>query len=142
MTTIADIEHLCQTYSELRSRKDELSKTLSGLEDEISAVSSKIIESLDSSGKERWDINGVGTISVVHRFTYKVPKTPDQKEQFFGFLKEKGIFEDLISVNSQTLNAFAKREMELAKESGATDFSIPGLEEPALDKTIQLRRQK
>jgi hypothetical protein len=46
----------------------------------------------------------------------------------------------MISVNSQTLNSFAKKELEAAKETGDIDFKIPGLGEPTLTEMIALRR--
>ena len=49
------------------------------------------------------------------------------REKFFNYLKGKGVFEQMITINSRTLNAFAKVELETANEEGVLDFQIPGL---------------
>lgn len=55
----------------------------------------------------------------------KVPKTPEEKEAFFGWLKEKGFYDTYITVNSNSINSLVKTEYELANDP---EFSIPGLQ--------------
>ena len=74
-----------------------------------------------------------------------LPATPEDKENFFSYLKEKGLFESLITVNSNTLNSFYMREWETVKEHGdpeeAMNFKIPGIQEPKLHEVISFRKK-
>jgi hypothetical protein len=137
---ISDFDLLVKGYIHLRGECDELKDKLSEKEIKRREVEAQLLSALDELGKSRWDIAGIGTISTVDKWSYKTPKTPEQKHLFFEYLKLKNVFEEIVSVNSQTLNAFAKREMEIARDEGKTDFSIPGLEEPTLYKTVSLRK--
>lgn len=139
--TVSEIENLCQKYSEVREKIDATKQDLENFEAERRTFEAKILACLDGLGKTRWDF-GSHTLSTVEKFSYKTPKTPHAKDELYAYLKARGVYDDLISVNSQTLNAFVKREMEIALEEGKTDFSIPGLEEPTLYKTLSLRGKK
>jgi len=81
---------------------------------------------------------------VVRRseFSVKNPATPEDRQLFYGWLKEKGIFEDLVTVNSRTLNAFYKSEAEAAISDGVDedDFKIPGLDSPSIYEKINLNK--
>lgn len=136
------IEQLSAEYYKKREELDGLKDQLAILEEEKRSLEARLVEGLAQCGKERWDLpGGLGTITVVERWSYKTPKTLDQKLQFFDYLKSKGCFEEIVSVNSQTLNAFCKRELDAAIDSGATDFKIPGIEDPSMSQTIQLRKK-
>jgi hypothetical protein len=69
-----------------------------------------------------------GSFSYKMREGFRVPKDLDAKKQFFAYLQEKGVFDELVSVNSQTLNSWAQAEIEAALENDNFDFQIPGLE--------------
>jgi len=84
---------------------------------------------------------GRGMVVRQKRFTVAHPKDPEQKAKFYQFLKDKGIFEDMVTVHSQTLNSYYKAEMEAAIEAGATDFEMPGVGEPKMVEILVLRRK-
>lgn len=134
------IEQISLAYSKKRDEIDILKAQLSTMENEKREMEHKLITALEANSKERWDIAGIGTLSTVHKWNFTQPKSPEAKNHFFNYLKTAGIFEELVSVNYQTLNAFCKREMEVAKERGQSDFQIPGIDEPQLYKTISLRK--
>jgi len=69
-----------------------------------------------------------GSFSFRMKEGFRVPKDMEAKKQFFSFLQEKGVFDELVSVNSQTLNSWAQAEIESALDAGNFDFQIPGLE--------------
>lgn len=68
-----------------------------------------------------------GTISYKYTESFKVPKDPDSRLKFFSYLRDKGVYDEMITVNSKTLNSWAKQEAELAEDQGEFDFQIPGL---------------
>lgn len=68
------------------------------------------------------------------------PKTVEEKNLLFEFLKEKGIFMEIVSVNSQTLNSLYKNLAQEAAMEGAIDFRLPGVEAPKLYTTLKLKK--
>lgn len=70
----------------------------------------------------------------------KIPRTLEDKEKLFNFLREKGLFEQMVSVNSQTLNSLYKSLAEEALQQGNLDFKIPGVEEPTIYTTLKLKK--
>lgn len=138
--TLQELDEVCGQYALKRAEKDKLESEIKEREKELYALEQKIQAFLEQSNKTKYSVDGVGTFNVVERFSYKIPRTPEAKEKFFSYLKEKGIYDDLINVNSQTLNAFCKQEMEQARDRQDFNFSIPGLDEPTLFKKVQLRR--
>ena len=139
--TLSQFEKLCVDLSDTRRKIDDIKNEKSALEQDYKELSEQIIVHLAALNKDKHH-TAFGTISVSKRLTYKVPKSPEDREAFFDYLKAKGIFEDLITVNSQTLNGFAKQELESAQLEGATEFNIPGLGDPTLYESIKLTRKK
>lgn len=139
--TLSGLDQLCVELSALKGKIDELKNEKTALEQSYSELSEQIIAHLTAHKKDKYD-TPVGSFGISRRFTYKTPKTPEEREAFFGYLKSQGTFDDLITVNSQTLNAYAKRELETAQEEGRSDFEIPGLGEPTLFERITIRKNK
>lgn len=100
----------------------------------------KILEVLKEEGKDSYK-SEFGTVSISHRTSFKVPQSPEDRVLFFNYLKDKGVFDNLITVNSATLNSFCKVELEQAIEKGeALDFAIPGILPPTVGEIISFRK--
>jgi len=139
--TLSQLDELCLKLAELRGEIDEIKNKKTSLEQQYAEVSDRIITHLTAHKKTKYE-TASGTFGITRRFSYKVPKTPEDREAFFNYLKSKEVFEDLITVNSQTLNAYAKRELDNAIEEGHSDFEIPGIGEPSLYEKITIRKNK
>lgn len=138
--TVSEIEHLCEVASQ-RERKIEILE--SELEEERQArdaVLQRVKSYLDYFGKRSYE-SGNGTIEIRTRTSFKTPKTEEQKVQFFDWLKERGIFWSLVSVNSNSLNSLCKQEMEAAQADGRS-CAIPGIEPPSEFQTVHIRRKR
>ncbi len=81
-----------------------------------------------------------GLASVSYRTSVKTPKTPEDKAAFYAYLKEKGLYDQMISVNSATLNSFFKDALETAKREGKDDFVVPGLGEVTVTPNLSFRK--
>lgn len=138
--TIGFLNDLCEEYK----RRSDWAKKLEGDFEEAKKRKEeskrKILAVLNSHSLEKYHHPELGTAYIKKRFTYKVPKDDASRHAFFSFLKEKGLFESMITVHSATLNSFAKTEMEIAADSGATDFKIPGLGDPNYYETLGVRK--
>ena len=136
--TIEQVDQLVKDYHRWRAEKELAEERLKEINGYLMTAEKKIVAYLNDCRKSSWKVEGLGQVQVRNYLTVKTPKTPEAKKAFFDYLKSKGIFEDLVSVNHQTLNAFYKTEREQAE--GDPNFEIPGLEAPTLQQGIAFKR--
>jgi len=133
------VEDLCQQMFYMRDSIQHKEALLSEEKAALRNMQAKMLQILNDHGKSNYKSNH-GNVSVMRKLSVKCPKEPVARKDFFDYLKEKGIFEDLVTVHSQTLNAFYKTEWEAAKVSGVMDFAMPGIGEPSYYETLQMRK--
>lgn len=142
-TTVKEVDTLCELYFVAREQIEEKKAALKEDEENLKKVEAKIIEFLNEYGKSSWKTDR-GTLTRVERWSVTTPKSPEDKQAFFEYLKERGVYDDMISVNSRTLQAFYREEQEQAVRSGKVatelDFKIPGIDEPKMVQTLSRRR--
>lgn len=137
--TVNQLELMAEEIARQRELVDKIKREKQAQDKILDELEMKFIEALRECGKEKYQSN-VGTLYTSHRLSYRVPKTPEAREAFFNYLKEKGVYSDLITVNSQTLNSFCKEQFELARQAGVEDFDIPGLEAPEISEALGFRK--
>ena len=84
-----------------------------------------------------------GSVSKSVRTTFKTPKTREDKELFFDWLKEsrgEEAFWEKVNIPSVTLNSIVKEEFDVALDEGNLGFEIPGLEDPTMRTIISMRK--
>jgi FtsZ-binding cell division protein ZapB len=131
-------EKLCDEAFDIRNGIDDLKNQQKKLQEELNRKQERIQAHLDLVGKSK-HAGRMGTISMKVETYPSVPKDPEKRKQFFEWLKGKGLFEDMITVNSNTLRSFYKAEKTAAEDN--PDFSIPGLE-PFERISLAFRRSK
>lgn len=139
--TLSEFEKLCAEAFELREKMELVEENLKALNKELMAIQGKILSHLQANEKDNYQ-SSQGTVYVNKAFTVSQPQDPDKKKAFFDYLKNRGVFEDLASINYQTLNSFYKQEMEAARESGEIDFQVPGIGEPKYVETLRMRKKR
>lgn len=140
-TTAKQFEDLVDSLFTLKSEIEAEDQRLKERKQELELKKQKVRAFLQEYGKQK-HIGRLGSVSSGQRLSVKVPQDPEAKEAFFKYLKEKGIFEDLVSVHSRTLQTFYKGEMEAALEDGDIDYAMPGIGEPTYTETLTMRRSK
>lgn len=140
MQDLKQLNTLCDSLAETREKKARLNAQLKELNEAEERDETKILEMLEAAELDSFD-GTKGKVSIVNRFTVRVPQSIDDKQKLFDYLKKRKIFFELVSVNSQTLNSFYKKEMEIAAGEGNTDFKIPGVGEPGVKKTLSFRKK-
>lgn len=146
----------------LQARVDEESRKLTSLKMEA-------IKLLDAQGLTKQHIPGSGTIFVQPKYSIKVPKEREAKNELCRYVVEKhdslddlrayarafgsegrgfalsdlvgNTLAGLLTINSATLNAFWSKEFQAAKERGEVRWKLPGVEEPELYKQIGTRKE-
>lgn len=138
--SVGTLNELGMALKEAREHRDAVKGELEELTGKVREIEASFLTYLEQNNMRKYFVPGYGTVYTIQRLSYKVPKTPQERCEFFNHLKDKGIYEDLITVHSQTLNSWAKKEIEVAKEMGATDFKIPGLGEPNYSETLGVKK--
>lgn len=111
-----------------KAEVDRIKVELRAAESKLQKITDELLPMLKDAGLSKVEIDGCGKIVVDNKISVKVPKEPELKDAFFRYLREKGIFDQLATVHSATLNAFYNAEIAAAREDGKEDFKIPGLE--------------
>lgn len=137
------------SVNELNKKIEDL-VTLRSLYDSKKQESKEALELLDKCESEllellnRADLKSfksqLGTVSKSVRTSVKIPREESDREAFFSYLKDRGLYDSMITVNSQSLNAFYKKELESSIERGDTEFSIPGINEETINEILSFRK--
>ncbi len=138
--TIDELNELVRTSFELVKKIKAIEDgELKLLKTELSRVDTQMIDVLTQSNLNNFK-SPYG--SVVRRRNYSVtcPKSNEDKEKLFAWLREKNMFNEYVSVNSNSLKALYNAEKELALESGELDFELPGVGPPTVMESITRRK--
>ena len=139
--TVEQLEQLCELIRAQREKAEEAKKAYSDENTKLEQLEMRLINVLKDLGKDSYKSN-VGTFSVSYRTSVRVPQG-DDKFKFFEWLKERGLYDGIVSVNSQTLNSLYRSEFDRAKEEGRLDeFKIPGIGDPTINPILSFRKAK
>ena len=135
-----EIDELCEKLFAVRARYDEADKVRKEIGSECDKLEAQIIDTLEKAEKDSWDSKSC-KVSVTHKTSVKVPKDLEAKLKLFDYLKGKGMFEEMVGVNSMTLNAFYKEQFEQEIEKGNVAWEMPGVGSPTMTKGLQVRKK-
>lgn len=138
--TLQNFEQLCTDFFKQKALIAEKQAEVDAMKDELDEHKRTLLAFMESHEKEKHFVKGHGTIYIKERFTVPTPKSLEEKKTFFDYLEKRGIFLEMASVNSQTLNSFYKTEMETAIAEGNSDFKLPGIGEPTMSRTLETRK--
>jgi hypothetical protein len=116
------LSDLANQLYELREKKSELKAETNSVEKEIAVIEAEMLEEMAHEGLQRFDIKGTASFYIATRKFYKI----SDRESLIDFIHDQGDT-DLLTVQHQTLNGYAK-EMYARKEAeGDADFEMPGV---------------
>jgi len=119
---MAGLSDTARKFYELRKQKTELNNTLKDIQKKLDKAEEELIEELSHEGLSRVDLQGEASFYITNRKFYTI----GDRDALMDFLHEQGDT-DLLTVQHQTLNAYAK-EMQTRKEAaGEDDFELPGV---------------
>ena len=138
--TLKNFEQICKELFETKVRLDEKEAEAKAIAEELDMKKKQVFAFMEENEKEKHHVAGHGLIFMEDRFTVPTPKSLDQKKEFFAYLQKRGIFFEMASVNSQTLNSFYKTELESELAKGNADFKLPGIGEPSMQRSLKMRK--
>lgn len=143
MITVDEIESLIKSMADKRIEVENLKRPYSLANEELEKIEQQVVYALKEVGKDSYK-SEYGTVTRVSQWRFNLPKTPEEKAAYFQFLREKGIFDAMATVNANTHNSFCKAEWEAAKERDpmeALNFRIPGIDEAKVYETLSFRKK-
>lgn len=99
---------------------------LEPVKEALTKIESELIEIMDAMEIKKFE-GSLGKITLMETDYVNQPQGEDAKQAFFTYLKDQGIFEEMVSVHYQKLNSFFKTKLEEAIEK-QEELNIPGLE--------------
>lgn len=119
---MAKLADLANKFYELRLEKNKLSDLLKEVQKTLSSVETEMLEELSHEGMDRIDLKGKGSFFISNRKFFKIT----DRESFIDFIHDQGDT-DLLTVQHQTLNAYAKEIYARKNAEGDAEFEIPGI---------------
>lgn len=140
--SLEDMDNAIKKLRGLRDEYAEASAVAKNIYAEVKEAENTIINFMEKSGKKRYILEGVGQISLEKGLSVTTPKTPEQKQAFFNWLRQE-MGEDgyltYASVNSASLNKLYKDKVEEYGERGEV-LEIEGLDAPTSYTKLSLRK--
>lgn len=137
---LSQFDNLCEEIFQQRARIAKLEEELDPEKKRLDELERKMLLIMEETDRDKIHVKGHGTLYIMNRFTVQTPKSLEDKRALFHYLSDKGIFDEMVSVNSQTLNSFYKTEMEQAIAEGNVDFKIPGVGDPVHSKKLCVKK--
>lgn len=127
---------LSDRLKELRTQKSDLEREINGINEEIDGVTTEMIDLMTTEELTSFNRNGT-TFSLVTQ-EYPAPE-PERKGELWEVMKKNG-FEDLFTINSQTLSATVKEL--IAANEGVLPEWLDGLIKIAEKNSIRVAKSK
>lgn len=127
---------LSDRLKELRTQKSDLERKVKGINEEIDGVTTEMIDLMTTEELTSFNRNGT-TFSLVTQ-EYPAPE-PERKGELWEVMKKNG-FEDLFTINSQTLSATVKEL--IAANEGVLPEWLDGLIKIAEKNSIRVAKSK
>jgi len=119
---MASISEVATKYHEIRQEKLRLDSDLREVKQRLQQAENELLDEFSHAGLSRVDLPDKGSFFIANRRFYKI----SNKDSFMSFIRQNGDT-DLLTVQHQTLNAYAKEKYESAEQVGNNEFDIPGL---------------
>lgn len=127
MADVKQYQEMCKQLRELSNEIDQQKIILKQLNEKYEEIEKVLMATMEEDEMHSFK-SDYGTVYISTFDTVSMPQDEERKAAFFQYLKDKDLYDSMISVNSQKLNGFYRREIEAAREAGDILFTVPGLE--------------
>ncbi len=140
--TVQDLDALVEVLFQLKKKIEESEEATTKLNKEKATLEMKIAGYLRDLGRDNFRAPD-GTVSLREVWRVSLPKTDEAKAALFGWMREKGIYDQYATVNANSLNSLFLAEWDAAKKQGeGIGFTLPGLAQPTLFETLSTLKAK
>lgn len=127
MSDVQEYKRKMIALKALGKESDEFKRLKAEVDAKYTILENEIKEMLEADGETSFKCEE-GTIYLSFIDQVSMPKDTENKELFYNYLRDRGLYDDMVSVNAQKLNGFYRKEAEAAKEAGEILFNMPGIE--------------
>lgn len=121
--TLEELKGLCLEMFKQKAEVARVKEIKTAEEKKLKEMQDKILFHLEGHELKTFD-TGIGKVT---RKNMPYAKIVD-KTALSNFLKERGIYDDMVTFNATKMNSFYKEEMERAKEEMNLDFKVDGMD--------------
>ena len=140
--TVAELDEHIKKIGDKELEIAAQKEVLTGLNKELATLEMRCVDYLKDLGRDEYD-GPSGKVSISQKWTVNLPADDVEKKKFRVYLEELDIFDGYWSVHAARLNAYYKREWEIAKEKGeGLTFSLPGIGPPQLFEDLKFKAVK
>lgn len=97
----------------------------------------RVLKTLRANNRQKYSVDGVAMVYISDKEVYTVPKTNEQKQALFGYIRNtygEDALMAMVGIHSATLTSWAN------EESNKGVMQIPGLEAPTMISTLNVRK--
>lgn len=142
--SVADLKSFVTIMRDLKEVYDIAKKASSAAHEAFREAEQLVIHAMDASGQKKFNVPGMGTLSVVNKYQVTVPKDVESKRLLFRYIRDSygaDVLDEYRSINYQSLNSFYKQEQEIAESEGR-EFDLPGVDDPTVKVETRWRGEK
>lgn len=139
--SVKELEETITMLVEARAEYDRAKTIASEKNATVELLEEKVTELMEKADKDVY-VGRDARITIVSKLQVTTPKSPEDKQKFFEWLKLKHGEEAMwayATVNHNSLNSLYNTEAEEAKVRGEM-ISVDGIEAPTIRKTLQVRK--
>ena len=138
--TVADLDALIIKYFDtIQGEKKKAEDALTAVNISIQGMESRLVSALKALNRRDYK-HPRGTVRIDNQWRVNLPANDLDKSLLFDWLKKKGIYDRMATINSTSLNSLWRQEREAAiKEdpAAAVTFNLPGLGAPKLFEALR-----
>lgn len=126
--TVEELDELCAEFikrKEYQEKAEERMKEIKALTKEAQAKVIAALEELDKTENE----GSFGKVKVMQKEYYKCV----DKTETYAWLRERGEFDDMASINANTLSSHVKNLVHEEHEKGNFEYIPPGMRDATSD---------
>ena len=140
--SVSELDNLVAEVVNQRNKLETLQRQMKEENEILRKMQGKALALLKDIKRDSYK-SPAGTLGITRRTSVKMPRDPEARERFFSHLKEQNLYDNMITINSQTLNAWYKQEFDQATlEKRVSEFSVPGLEPPVITEIVRVTKGK
>ncbi len=140
------IDEAVKVYNDIKEEYTKADRAKKEQHKQMEDQKKKVLDLLQKAGKTKYHVDGLGTVYQSNKYLVQTPKSLEDKQKFFDYLKEsfgETFLMDKLSVHSGTLNKIYNDAFTELKENGGdvSTFEIPGLNPPQVFTNLNFRKE-
>lgn len=141
-----ELDFVVERLSRMTVKVNELEDEITQYNKIISKMKSILVGVLKDLNREDYK-SPLGSISIKSLRQVRMPKTAEEKELLFNWMRERDIYDKYATVNARSLQSLFDAEFEAAARDQGEKFdpvlfSLPGIEPPTFFDNLKFTKKR